>query len=306
MDLVFPMPHTVRLKSTRQPWEASVTGRDQTRMAKRADELGYDMISVPEHFLIPDEHVELSGPHYFNATAAQAYLAGATERIRVNSSVTLLPLRNPVVLAKALATIDWMSSGRLTVSFGVGWLKEEFDLLGVPFHDRGRRADEYLAAMIELWTSDRPVFHGRYVDFENVAFEPKPVSRPHVTIWIGGDSDAALRRTARFGTGWHPHLTRPEDIPARIGFLKSQPGYDGRPVEIMYGLSTARTGRGHEVVDAPKAQPTTSKDELVDRLGELAGLGVTMSGVPIPPLPGVDAYLDYAQWVIEEIRPNLP
>lgn len=306
MDLTFPMPHIIRLKSTRQPWEASVTGRDQTRMAKRADELGYDMISVPEHFLIPDEHVDLSGPHYFEATAAQAYLAGATERIRVNSSVTLLPLRNPVVLAKTLSTIDWMSSGRLTAAFGVGWLKEEFDLLGVPFHDRGKRADEYLAAMIELWTSDRPVFHGQYVNFENVAFEPKPVSKPHVTIWIGGDSDAALRRAARFATGWHPHLTKPEDIPARVDFLKSQPGYDGRPFEVMYGLSTGRTGRQHEVIDAPKAQPTTSKDELVDRLGELAGLGVTMSSVPIPPMAGVDAYLDYAQWVIEEVKPNLP
>lgn len=306
MDLAFPMPHMIRLKSTRQPWEASVTGRDQTRMAKRADELGYDMISVPEHFLIPDEHVELSGPHYFEATAAQAYLAGATERIRVNSSVTLLPLRNPVVLAKALSTIDWLSSGRLTASFGVGWLKEEFDLLGVPFRDRGRRADEYLAAMIELWTSDRPVFHGEYVNFENAAFEPKPVSKPHVTIWIGGDSDAALRRAARFATGWHPHLTRPEDLPARIDFLKSQPGYDGRPFEVMYGLSTGRTGPRHEVIDAPKGQPTTSKDELADRLGELAALGVTMSAVPIPPVPGVDAYLEYAQWVIEEVRPHLP
>ena len=306
MDLVFPMPHTIRLKSTRQPWESSVTGRDQTRMAKRADELGYDMISVPEHFLIPDEQVDRSGPHYFNATAAQAYLAGATERVRVNSSVTLLPLRNPVVLAKALSTIDWMSSGRLTVTFGVGWLKEEFDLLGVPFRDRGKRADEYLAAMIELWTSDSPVFHGQYVRFENVAFEPKPVSEPHVTIWMGGDSDAALRRAARFATGWHPFLTQAGDIPSRIDFLKSQPGYDGRPLEIMYGLSTARVGRNHEVIDAPQSRPSMSADELTDRLGELAELGVTMSGVPIPPVSGVDAYLDYSQWVMEEIKPHLP
>lgn len=306
MDLAFPMPHMMRLKSTLQPWEASVTGGDQTRMAKRADELGYDMISVPEHFLIPREHVDLSGPHYFDATAAQGYLAGATERIRINSSVTLLPLQNPVVLAKALSTIDWMSSGRLTVTFGVGWLKEEFDLLGVPFHNRGKRADEYIAAMIELWTSDDPVFHGKYVNFEEAAFEPKPVQKPHIPIWIGGDSDAALRRGASFATGWTPHLTRPEDIPARLDFLKSQPGYDGRPIEVRYGISAARIGKGHEVIDAPKSRPGMPAAELIDRLGWFATLGVTMSAIPIPPLPGVNAYLDYAQWVIEEIKPHIP
>lgn len=306
MQLAFPMPHMIRLKSTHQAWEARVTGADQTLMAKRADALGYDMISVPEHFLIPHEQVELSGPHYFNATAAQAYLAGATERIRVNSSVTLLPLQHPVVLAKALSTIDWLSSGRLTVTFGVGWLREEFAMLGVPFAERGQMADEYLAAMIELWTKEAPSFEGRYVSFSNVAFEPKPLQKPHIRIWMGGDSDAALRRAARFATGWHPHLTKPQAIPARLDYLRSQPGFTGRPFEVMYGISTGRTGKGHEVVDAPGSRPGMSAQELIDRLGRFSELGVTMSAVPIPPVPDVTAYLDYAQWVIEEVKPNVP
>ncbi len=169
-----------------QPWEAEVTGADQTRMAKRADELGYDMIAVPEHFAIPREHVELSGPHYLQSTAAQAYLAGATSRIRLNSCITVLPLQHPLVLAKSLATADWMSSGRMMVTFGVGWLQQEFELLGVPFHERGRIADEYLAAIIELWTSETPRFEGRYVAFDDIAFEPKPIQKPHLPVWIGG------------------------------------------------------------------------------------------------------------------------
>ena len=161
MKMMFSMPHLTRLKATCQPWEAAVTGADQTRLAKWAEKLGYAMICVPEHHIIPRAHVELSGPHYLSAYPAMAYLAGATETIRVNSCIAILPVQHPIVTAKALATMDWLSSGRVTVTFGVGWLKEEFDLLGVPFHERGRISDEYIEAIIELWTKESPVFKGR-------------------------------------------------------------------------------------------------------------------------------------------------
>jgi probable F420-dependent oxidoreductase len=305
MKLVFGMPHLIRLKATMQPWEARVTGADQTRLARRADELGYDMLSSPEHFIVPNEHVELSGPHHFHAAAAQGYFAGATQRIRINSSIAILPLQHPIVTAKALSTLDWMSSGRITATFGVGWLAREFEILGVPFRERGRMSDEYLAAILELWTKESPVFDGKYVSFKNVAFEPKPVQKPHLPIWLGGDSDAALKRTARFASGWWPFLTKPQEIGARIDFIKSQPSWKGGHLEVMYGLATSRVGEGHVVVDDPKARPGMSAQEIVDRLGLLADQGVTMSSVPIPPVPSIDAYLDYAQWVIEEIKPKV-
>lgn len=306
MKLVFNLPHMLRLKAMMAPWEADVTGADQTRMAKCADQWGYDMIAVPEHFVIPTEHVELSGPHYLQSTVAQAYIAGATERIRLNSCVTLLPLQHPIVLAKALATADWMSGGRMMVTFGVGWLRPEFDLLGVPFGERGRIADEYLAAIIELWTSDTPRFEGRYVSFDDVAFEPKPVQRPHLPVWIGGDADAALRRAARHASGWWPFLTAPEKIAERIDFIKSQPSYDGRPFDVMHGMATRRVGEGHVARDDPHARPGMSQGELVDRLGWLGEQGVTVSSVPMPRVRGVDEYLDYARWVIEEVKPRVP
>jgi probable F420-dependent oxidoreductase len=305
MKFAFGMPHLIRLKAIMQPWEASVTGADQTRLARRADELGYDMISTPEHFIIPNEHVELSGPHHFHAAAAQGYFAGATKRIRINSSIAILPLQHPIVTAKALATLDWMSSGRIIATFGVGWLEKEFEILGVPFHERGRMSDEYLAAIIELWTKDSPEFEGKYVSFKNVAFEPKPVQKPHLPIWMGGDSDAALKRTARFASGWWPFLTKPQDIGARIAFIKSQPAWKGGHLEVMYGLATSRVGEGHVVVDDPKARPGISAQEIVEQLGLLSDQGVTMSSVPIPPMASIDAYLDYAQWVIEEIKPKV-
>lgn len=305
MKFVFPLPHMVRLKAITQPWEADITGADQTRMVKRAEAMGYDMIAIPEHFVIPDEHVELSGPHFLQSTVAQAYIAGATEKIRLNSCVTVLPLQHPIVLAKALATADWMSSGRMMVTFGVGWLAREFDLLGVPFHRRGRIADEYLAAIIELWTSDSPRFEGSYVSFQDVAFEPKPVQKPHLPVWIGGDADAALKRAARFASGWWPFLTPPDKIAERLDFIKSQPAYDGRRFDVMHGLATTRVGEGHRVQDDPHSRPGMSAHEIVDRLNWLAQQGVTFSAVPVPAVRGADEYLDYAQWVIEEIKPQV-
>ncbi len=296
----------LRLKATMQPWEAAVTGADQTRMVKCADRWGYDMVAVPEHFVIPNEFVELSGPHYLQSTVAQAYIAGATERIHINSCVTVLPLQHPIVLAKALATADWMSSGRMMVTFGVGWLKREFELLGVPFHERGHMADEYLAAIVELWTSDSPRFDGKYVSFDDVAFEPKPIQKPHLPILIGGDADAALRRAAKYASGWWSFLTPPDKLAERIDFIKSQPSYDGRPFDVVHGMATTRVGEGHTVRDDPNARPDMSAQEIVDRLSWLAEQGVTVSAVPLPTVNGVDEYLDYAQWVIEEIKPRVP
>jgi probable F420-dependent oxidoreductase len=306
MKFSFAMPNTVRVKALTQPFELDVTGADQVTMAKRAEELGYDMIPIPEHFIVPNAHVELSGPHYFHSTVAQAFIAGATQRIRVNSTVTLLPLQHPIIMAKALSTADWMSNGRITVTFGVGWDAEEFKILGVPFHERGRMADEYLAAIVELWTSDSPEFHGKYVSFKDVAFEPKPIQKPHLPIWIGGDAEPMLKRAARYASGWIPWLTSPADIPAKIDLIKSQPAYDGRPFEVLYGLGSSQVGEGHVVIDDPTQLPGMSAEEIIDQLGWFTELGVTMTGVPIPPVQDVNAYLDYAQWVIEEIKPKVP
>lgn len=305
MKLGFSMPHMVRLKANSQPWEAAVTGPDQARLARWAEKLGYAQISVPEHHIIPRAHVELSGAHYLSAYPAMSFYAGATQTMRINSCIALLPVQHPIITAKALSTMDWLSGGRMTVTFGAGWLKDEFDLLGVPFNERGARCDEYLQAIIELWTREEPVFEGRFVSFRDVAFEPKPVQRPHLPIWMGGDADAVLRRAARYASGWWPFLTKPERIPERIAFIKSQPDYNGRLTDVCYGFGTSRVGEGHVVIDDPKARPGLSRQEIIDRLGWLKGLGVTMSSVPIPAVQGLQAYMDYTQWVAEEIMPAI-
>lgn len=303
MKIGFALPHMMELKALTQDWELSVTGTDQTELIKWAETLGYEMVQVPEHHIIPNEHVELSGGFYPNAIAAMAYLAGATSKMRVNSCIQLLPLQNPIVVAKALSTLDWMSGGRAMVNFGVGWLKEEFDILGVPFNKRGAISEEYVKAMIELWTSDNPEFEGEYVKFKDVAFAPKPVQKGGIPIWFGGDADAALKRAGRYGSGWMPFLTPPDKIGERLDWIRSQPDYGGKLNDVSYSLSTGAIGEGHVVQESEWAHARLSKQQIVDAFGGLAQQGVTWSGVSSPPLSSLQEWKDHVQWVAEEIIP---
>ena len=306
MKLTFSMPHIMEIKAVLQPWELTVAGPDQLRFAQRAEQLGYDMIAIPEHFAVPPSQHEHSGRFWFHSTVAQAAIAGATNRIRINSCVTILPLQHPIAIAKALATADWMSGGRITVTFGLGSIQQEYDYFGVPFRERGAIADEYLEVILALWTQDTASFEGKYVRFHDVGCDPKPVQKPHLPIWIGGDSDAALRRAARYGSGWFiSYRTEPKNIPARIDYIKSQPVWKDRPFEVMFGLGTSRLTTGHAPRNDPNVCAGMSAQEIIDQLSRYKELGVTMSSVPVPPMPDVAAYFDYSQWVIEEIKPNL-
>ncbi len=159
-------------------------------------------------------------------------------------------------------------------------------------------AEEYIQAIIELWTSENPEFEGKYVNFRDLAFEPKCVQKPHVPVWFGGDADPVLRRTARYACGWWPFLTKPEDIPARIDYIKSRPDYNGRLEDVFYGFSTSVVGEGHVVQDDPPAG-----HDIIDRLLWFRELGVTWSSVPIPRVEHIEDYYDYTQWVAEEIMP---
>lgn len=305
MKLRFTMPHVHRIPALAQPWEAQVTGADQTRLARWAEQLGFGMLSVPEHHVIPAAHLELSGAHHLSAYSTMAYWAGATERILVNSSIALLPVQHPIITAKALSTMDWLSSGRIIVTFASGWLKGEFELLGIDFHQRGAMSEEYVQAIIELWTKEKPEFEGKYISFRDLGFEPKCFQRPHLPIWFGGDSDPVLRRVARYASGWAPSLTPIEDIPAKLDYIRSQPDYNGKLTDIYLGFSTSRIGYKHVAIDDYAARPGQSRQAIIDRLGWFEQLGINWSSVPTPPLCSVEEYFDYTQWVAEEIMPAI-
>jgi len=193
-----------------------------TRLAVEGEAIGFDYIALSDHIVEPlDIHARYpysetgefpkgSRGERHEQLTAMAYLAAKTSRIRFLSSVMVVPHRPAVLTAKILSTIDVMSGGRVIVGVGAGWLQEEFEALGAPpFAERGKVTDEYLQAFRELWTKPEPRFDGGFVKFSNIAFEPKPVQKPHPPLWIGGESGPALRRAARLGDGWYPIGTNP-------------------------------------------------------------------------------------------------
>ncbi|HEY2922111.1 MAG TPA: LLM class F420-dependent oxidoreductase [Candidatus Binatia bacterium] len=193
----------------------SVTAEELVRFAQQAETLDFYCLTVADHIIVPRD-ISVPYPYtvdgkypgagyHLETLTTMSFLAGATKRIRFATSVMIAPYRNPILTAKMLSSLDVLSNGRVIVGLGVGWMKEEFDnLQAPPFKDRGKVTDEYIKAFRELWTSDNPSFDGKYCNFSNVVFLPKPVQKPTIPIWIGGHSKQALRRAGQLGDGWHP------------------------------------------------------------------------------------------------------
>ena len=163
-----------------------------------------------------------------------AFLAGVTERVRIGMSVLIVPYRHPFDVARRVATIDVLSGGRFVLGTGVGWLEEEFDLLGVPFQRRGKRTREYVEMMKALWTEDSPRYEGEFVQLrEDVNVLPRPLQKPHPPIWVGGESEYALKRVVRFGDGWHIALLTFDQIRPMLERLKRLMDAAGRDYDAL-------------------------------------------------------------------------
>lgn len=175
-------------------------------IAGMAEALGYESLWVGEHVVLPEPRTSGSplaaSTPLLDPVVTLTFLAAITRRVRLGTGIIILPQRHPMVLAKELASLDVVSGGRLLLGIGVGGLRPEFEALGVPFADRGRRADEHLDAMRALWEMDQPSYQGRFVAFSAVDAHPRPAQRP-VPVLIGGHSDAALRRAVERGQGWY-------------------------------------------------------------------------------------------------------
>jgi probable F420-dependent oxidoreductase len=196
------------------------------QLATKADALGYDSLFVTDHVVLPASMARSVYPYsstgqlpggaaqdYLEPLAVLGWLAHVTKRIRIGTSVLVVPYRNPVVTAKMLATIDHLSNGRVILGAGVGWLREEFEALAAPpFEARGAVTDEYLRLMRATWTTDPVRFEGRHYTVRDVHALPKPVQRGGIPIWIGGHTDAAVKRAATLGDAWHPIALRPPGL----------------------------------------------------------------------------------------------
>jgi len=285
-------------------WEPDAPASAATRVAQKADELGFDLVTIPEHIIIPTEMAEVMGRRYTEAWTASAFLAGATRNVRVLTYVLVVPYRHPIMLAKQIATLDFMSGGRTILGAAVGHMQREFELLGADFKERGAVTDEYLAAMKELWTAEEPSFHGKYVQFERVAFEPKPVQKPHPPIWIGGNSRPAMRRVARHGDGWIPYLVRKKQLPACLEYIREQPEFQANPrdLDVVIPLATFNI-EDYSHRELSKADVPRGKEQTIDEIGRWRDAGGTGVLANMRRTPNVEALLEQMEWFASEVMP---
>jgi len=221
-----------------------------TGLAQLAEEHGFESLWTVEHTVVPagyaseypyDESGKMPGGDEVSITDPliwMTWVAAVTTHLRVATGILILPQRNPVTLAKELATLDVLSGGRVDLGIGVGWLREEFEALGVPFESRGARTDEYVAAMRALWNDDPATFKGEFVAFERCHSNPKPVQPGGIPIVIGGHSQAAARRAGRLGNGFFPGRYRDEELRPLLETMRSsatEAGRDPAAIEITAG-----------------------------------------------------------------------
>jgi len=287
---------------------SSRRGADYLReVAQAAERLGFHSLWSPEHIVFLEQYESVypyppePGSHdapqlpvgrrpglYDPLLACQA-VAMHTTTLRVGTAIALLPLRHPLLWAREIATVDHLSGGRFELGVGVGWLREEFDALGVSFADRGSLADEHLAALRAVWTEEIAAFHGRHVDFAGVLSFPKPLQQPGPPIVIGGESDAALRRVARYGDGWFGWNMTPAELGDRLAVLddhlERERFVDGRrrtrsDVTIQVGLRSDRS--------------PTEVAELVDGYAAAGATRVVMA-LPLPAEGAADQLASVAE-----------
>lgn len=291
-------------------------------LARRADALGYDSIFVSDRMLIPV--ASTSGYPYsptgafplgpdepwLEALTAVTWLATITQRIHVGTSVLIVPYRNPVFTARALATADYLSGGRVILGAGIGWWREEFEAVGVPFAERAARTVESLRIMKEIWTKPRVAFEGRFWRIaEAGGVRPQPAQRPHIPIWIGGHSEAALRRVVAIGDGWHPLGLRPPvalhppEMAAAVRHLKDLAAAAKRDPR---GITITFKGPVKFDPAAPKnrAPLTGSPAQIVEDLSAyvLAGVEHFVLDFSVPTVPEM---VDVLERFAADVRPKV-
>lgn len=239
-----------------------IDGESALEICRRAETVGFESVWGGEHVLLPDS-IESKYPYTPDGKIPAepdtpipdpliwlAFVAAAAPTLRLGTCILIVPQRNPLVLAKELATLDQLSGGRVELGLGVGWMKEEFDALGVAWERRGARNDEYIAAMRELWAGPHAEYHGEFVDFPPATCSPRPVNGS-IPVLVGGDTDAAIRRAVRIADGYFPGEGDFERLGKLLGRLRNvaeQEDRDPNSIEInaMFGAQMADPAAGVE------------------------------------------------------------
>jgi probable F420-dependent oxidoreductase len=266
-------------------------------IAQLGESLGFDYLTLTDHVALPDtatpgypysttgEFYTPDPGHRVEQLTTAAWIAAKTGAIRIVLAVMVVPHRPAVVTSKMLATIDVLSGGRLVVGIGAGWLKVELDAVSTtPFAERGAVTDEYMDAMRTIWTQDKPVFHGKYVNIDGLLTDPKPIQKPHPPIWVGGESGPSMRRAARIGDAWYPigsnnaHLL--DTLPrltvgiARIREMTKAAGRDPGAMGVVYRVK--RHGQpAPAATDGCRKLFTGTVANTIEDIAAVAEIGVT-------------------------------
>ncbi|MDD7812293.1 LLM class F420-dependent oxidoreductase [Mycobacterium sp. CSUR Q5927] len=248
-------PVVVQVPGTASGWEAGGGIDDIAEIATAADELGYAHLTCSEHVAVPVEVAAVRGATYWDPLATLAFLAARTSRIRLVTSVVVLGYHHPLEIAKRYGTLDRISGGRLTLGVGVGSLREEFDLLGCEWEDRGPRADDAMRALRASLSNTRPSYDGRYYRYDAMIVEPCAL-QPRVPIWVGGRTRRSLRRAVELGDGWTPFGLAPAEITKLLGSV-------ALPDDFTVVLAT------------PPLDPIGAPQQATEQIGRLAEAGAT-------------------------------
>ncbi len=270
--------------------------RNLGELAQHAERLGFDTLVEPSDHLIMPNKIRTIYPYstsgeYTDTTedldqaTTLAFVAAKTDRIRLMTGISVVPYRNPIALANTYATLDYLSGGRLDFGAGTGWMKDEFELLNVPYEKRGEIMDENLRILKIIWSEKNPSFSGKYYHFKDVHFSPKVVQKPHPPIWVGGESPRAIRRAAELGNGWFPIDCNPtfplltlEQMKGAIARLRTQILKAGRePEEVKIGY----IAQNFELNDRPGDGRLFAGDsrKIVEDIQKFEKLGVSFLAI---------------------------
>ncbi len=288
------------------------------RLSQAAQAYDFDSIWVSDHVFIPYElepnypysatgQLGLSATdHILDPLTTLSFLAGRVEGPKLGISVLIIPYRNPIVTAKMLVTLDVLSGGRVVLGAGTGWMPEEFGALQASYAERGRVTDEYLQIFKELCTAEKPTFEGNHYQLSNIGFYPKPIQKPHPPIWVGGYSNAALRRAARIGDGWHPSNIDPDTIKekrVRLRQLCIDADRDPDSLEISTRVNNVAFGDSGEMVGRP-APLSGSAQQIIDNIRRYEDAGVSHIVLGIRGRDA-DTMLTTIRRFADEVRPKV-
>ena len=276
--------------------------------ACKAEELGFDALIVNDHVIVDDSPRNEPWRNVYDPLMVLSYVAARTSTIMLGTSVLIMPYRNPIVTAKMIATLDQMSGGRAIAGVGSGWNQVEYDALGVPYRQRGSRTNEYLRLWKACWEPGPTTFHGRYMSFDEMHVNPKPLQQPHPPIWIGGSSASSLRRAARFAEVWQPTPTPLPELIGNQSYLSQTCAEIGRQVprtRMSFRVNLGNiTGSSCDPVSRPTGQGTPEQvTSDMKRYRQEAGLDefqINFSGCG-----NLQQLLDSMDVLVQEVLPNV-